>query len=148
MEKFARFCLVIAMAAGLGGTLVPSASATGSVQIYKIYFNSPGTDTRSNTSLNAEYVVIKNKGTSNRSLTSWTLRDAAGHVYKFGSFTLRAGYSVTVHTGKGTNTSTHRYWGSANYIWNNTGDTAYLKNSSGTTQDYCRYSGSGSYVYC
>ena len=148
MQKFVRVGLVLSMLAVLSGTLIPSASATGSVQIYKIYFNSPGSDTRSNSSLNAEYVVIKNKGTSNRSLGSWTVRDAAGHVYRFGTFTLRAGYSVTLHTGKGTNNSTHRYWGQSNYIWNNTGDTAYLKNSSGTTQDYCRYSGSGSYVYC
>jgi Lamin Tail Domain len=146
--KFARVFVVLALLLSLAFAAAAPASAGGSVQIYKIYYNSPGTDTRSNSSLNAEYVIIKNKGTSNRSLTGWTLRDAAGHIYKFGTFTLRAGYSVYVHTGKGTNTSTHRYWGSSNYIWNNTGDTAYLRNSSGTGIDTCRYGSSGSYIYC
>lgn len=29
------------------------------------------------------------------------------------------------------------YWGSGNYIWNNTGDTATLRNASGKTVDTC-----------
>jgi len=148
MPKFARFILVLATAMGLMTAIVPSASATGSIYIYKIYFNSPGSDTRSNTSLNAEYIIIKNKGSVNRSLGGWTVRDRSGHTYKFGTFTLKPGYAVTLHTGKGTNNSTHRYWGLSNYVWNNDGDTAYLRNSSGTLQDSCHYSGTGSYIYC
>ena len=40
--------------------LPPPASAA--IRITKIYFDSPGADTGSNTSLNAEYVVIKEHG--------------------------------------------------------------------------------------
>jgi hypothetical protein len=36
------------------------AKAAGTVYIYKVYFDSPGSDTGSNSSLNAEYVVIRN----------------------------------------------------------------------------------------
>jgi hypothetical protein len=36
------------------------AKAAGTVYIYKVYFGSPGSDTGSNSSLNAEYVVIRN----------------------------------------------------------------------------------------
>lgn len=146
--KFARILVVLSMLASLAYSAATPASAASTIQFYKIYYNSPGSDTRSNSSLNAEYVVIKNKSSSNRRLTGWTIRDAAGHTYKFGTFTLRAGYYVYVHTGRGTNTSTHRYWGSGNYIWNNTGDTAYLRNSSGTRIDTCKFPGTRSYLYC
>jgi hypothetical protein len=44
-----------------------------------------------------------------------------------------------LHTGKGTNTTTNRYWGSGNYIWNNNGDAAYLRNASGKAVDNCSW---------
>jgi len=125
------------------------AEAASAVQVAKIQYDSPGTDTRSNSSLNAEYVTIKNVSSSNRSLTGWTVRDAQSHVYKFGTFTLKAGKSVRLHTGKGTNTSTDRYWGSTAYIWNNTGDKATLKNRAATPIDTCSWTRNGAgYTYC
>jgi len=125
------------------------AEASSAIQFGKIQYDSPGTDTRSNSSLNAEYVVIKNVSSSNRSLTGWTVRDAQSHVYKFGTFTLKAGKSVRLHTGTGANTSTDRYWGSSSYIWNNSGDKATLKNKVGTTLDSCSWSSDGAgYKYC
>jgi hypothetical protein len=122
----------------------PQANAASSIQFRRIQYDSPGSDNRTNASLNAEYVVLKNVTTRNISITNWTVRDAANHVYKFGTFTLGAGKSVTLHTGKGTNSSTHRYWGSGNYVWNNTGDTATLKTPSGTTAYTCKWTSVGS----
>jgi hypothetical protein len=55
---------------------------------------------------------------------------------------------VTIHTGKGSNTASNRYWGSDEYIWTNDGDTAKLKNKAGVLIDKCSYSGAGSYVNC
>ena len=75
------------------------------------------------------------RGTTARSLNGWTVRDAANHVYTFGTFSLGAGKSVVLRTGKGTNTSTTRYWGLGWHVWNNTGDTAYLRNAAGTAMD-------------
>jgi hypothetical protein len=49
---------------------------------------------------------------------------------------------VTVHTGKGTNGkpgAADRYWGSGNYIWNNTGDTATLRSATGKTINTCKF---------
>ena len=124
------------------------AQAAGCVQLYRIYFDSPGSDTGSRSSLNAEWVQLKNRCSSAKSLTGWRIKDRAGHVYRFGTYTLKAGGYVKVHTGRGTNTSTDRYWGSGWYIWNNDGDRAILKNAAGTTVDTCTYSGAGSAVYC
>ncbi|GAA2153318.1 lamin tail-like protein [Humibacillus xanthopallidus] len=145
-----------AMAAGI--TLVaglPLAGATSAqaalpaIMITKVYYDSPGSDTGSNSSLNAEYVVVKNTTKVNRSLKGWTLRDKANHVYTFPTFTLKAGASVTIHTGKGSATQYHRYYNKSWYVWNNTGDTAYLRNASGSTVDTCGWTSKGlGYRYC
>ncbi|HEY3002648.1 MAG TPA: lamin tail domain-containing protein [Kribbellaceae bacterium] len=104
------------------------ADAAGAIQFRRFQYDSPGSDTGSNTSLNAEYVQLKN-------VTTRTF-----NLY---------GYTVTVHTGRGTNTSYHRYWGSSWYIWNNTGDKAYLRTPSGTLVDYCAWTSIGAgYKYC
>jgi hypothetical protein len=67
-----------------------SASAAYCVGIYRISYNSPGTDTGSNTSLNAEWVQLHNRCSTSRSLTNWKIKDLAGHTYTFGSYTLAA----------------------------------------------------------
>jgi hypothetical protein len=133
----------------LGGALLvaPQATAASSVKIYYVYPDSPGSDTGSNTSLNAEYVILKNVSTTSRSITGWTLRDKTGYTYKFPTFTLKAGAKVKIHTGRGTASSTDRYYGRTWYVWNNTGDTAYLKNSAGTTVHSCSWS-SNKPKYC
>lgn len=118
------------------------------VRFSKVYFDSPGNDTGSNWSLNAEWARVTNYSSRNRTLTGWTIRDTSGHVYRFGTFTLRAGTSVRLHTGNGTNSRTDLYWDADYYVWNNSGDTAILKNSSGTRIDTCSWTGAGSYKVC
>jgi hypothetical protein len=124
---------------GLAVAAAPAQAATPSVTFNRIYVNSPGTDTRSNASLNAEWVRLKNNTSKSIQLKGWTVRDKAGHVYTFGSLSLGSKKTVYVHTGKGTNTSTNRYWGSGNYIWNNDGDKATLRNASKSTVDTCSW---------
>ena len=124
-----------------GGSVAQAASAPG-VQIVAIYFDSPGSDYGSNTSLNAEWVRIRNVTGRTKTLTGWTLRDAANHVYHFPTLKLAAGVAVRVHTGHGTRSAGNLYWGSSAYIWNNTGDSAVLKNASGVRIDHCSYTSS------
>ena len=131
-----RVCLALA-AALLWLLLLPfvagPAQAASAVRIGTVQYDSPGSDTGSNASLNAEWVRITNHSSVTKTLTGWTLRDTSNHVYKFGTFKLGAGKSVRIHTGKGSNTSSDRYWGKGWYVWNNTHDKAILKNSAGTT---------------
>jgi hypothetical protein len=119
----------------------PSPSpAVGSVQFTRIQYNSPGTDTGSNTSLNNEWFRLTNKTRSTINLKGWTVRDASSHVYTFtATTTLAAGKSLTVYTGKGTNGTASRYWARTYYIWNNTGDTAILRTGAGKTIDTCKW---------
>jgi Lamin Tail Domain len=139
---------ILAMAFAVAPSTAPTASAAGCVQISKISYDSPGSDTGANSSLNAEWVQLHNRCATAKSLSGWTIRDVASHVYKFGSYTLKAGGYVKVHTGRGSNTGADRYWGQGWYIWNNTGDTATLKAATGSLLDSCRFSGGGATVAC
>src|SRR5262245_47130526 len=148
-----RYRVAVVAASVLTAAAVPLAmpsaeAATYPLHFTRIYYDSPGKDDGSNASLNAEYVTIKNSSSKSRSLTGWTVRDKSGHVYKFGTFTLGAGKSVRIHTGKGTNTSTNRYWGSSAYIWNNTGDKAYLRTPGGVLKDSCSWGDGPGYINC
>lgn len=138
-----RTLVVLSLLAGLGITAtaaLPAEAANPTLHFSYAVPNSPGSDLRSNTSLNAEWVRLNNSSsTATYTLTGYTIRDRAGHAYTFGSFRLRPHASVTLHTGKGANSSTNLYWGHSAYMWNNTGDSAYLRNSSGTTKDSCSW---------
>jgi hypothetical protein len=117
--------------------------ASAAVRITKVQYDSPGTDYGSNSSLNAEWVKIKNTGSKAKTLDGWTLRDKAGHVYHFGDFKLKAGRKVTIHTGSGSDTKKHLYQDSGAYIWNNDGDTAKLKKGNKVV-DKCKWAGGDS----
>lgn len=144
-----RFLVSVVLLAFLTA-LIPasSAEAASTIRFSRIYFDSPGSDYGSNASLNAEWFRIKNFGTRARTLTGWVVRDKTGYTYRFPTFTLRPGASVTVHTGRGTNTGSHLYWRQGGYVWNNTGDRAVLRNRGGTLIDSCDFTGAGSYKNC
>jgi hypothetical protein len=80
-----------------------------------------------------EYVLLQNFSSVPQVLTGWTLRDLAGKTFIFPFFTLPIDGVVRVWTGKGTNTATDLYWGSGVAIWNNGGDTAYLRDAAGNS---------------
>ena len=129
-------------------TVAPSANAAATVRFSGIYYDSPGSDTGSNSSLNHEWVRIHNYGAKVRVLTGWTVRDTSRHVFRFPHFRLRPHSSVTIHTGKGKDSRTDLYWGRSWYVWNNDGDTALLKNRAGGRADRCHYGGGGSFTRC
>ncbi|MFF7023011.1 lamin tail domain-containing protein [Streptomyces klenkii] len=134
MMRLASRAVVTAAVAGLtlsGAAAVP-ASASSTVGFGTIQYDSPGKDTRSNASLNAEWVTIVNRTSRTADLTGWTLSDADRHAYRL-HLKLGAGRSVKVHTGAGRDTATDVYWGSRAYVWNNDRDTATLRDSRGRT---------------
>jgi hypothetical protein len=121
------------------------------VEITGIYYNSPGPDRGSNASLNHEWVALRNVTGHRVRVTGWRLRDRAGHVFRFGTLTLRAHAQVKVHTGRGRRSRRNRYWGQRWYIWNNDGDTATLRTAGGRFADRCSYSDpdeNSSFVSC
>ena len=55
----------------------------------------------------------------------------------------RIAVSVTIHTGSGNDDRNDLFQDSDEYIWNNDGDTATLRNDKGNRVDRCRYPGGG-----
>ena len=148
MRKGAAALAVAIMSAVLGFAGATTAEAAGGVVIWRAYYDSPGSDTGTNTSLNAEYIILKNTSTTTKTITGWTLRDKANYIYKFPTTTIGAGKYLYIRTGKGTNVAGTRYWNRTWYVWNNSGDTAYLRNSAGTLIRSCSWGSGGTYKQC
>ena len=134
-------------AAGLLALTGPAAAAPAAhrapspVVISEIFYNSPGSDNRSNASLNAEWVKLQNRTAHPVSLSGWTLRDTSRHVYHFAvGYSLRAHGTVRVHTGSGRDTQRNLFQDRRAYVWNNDGDTAILRGPAGNVRDRCSYS--------
>jgi hypothetical protein len=142
--------LAVAMLVAFAGVAVVASPAQAAplIRFERIQYDSPGSDTGSNTSLNTEYVMIWNRGTTSRSLTGWTVRDRQAHIYTFGAFTLAPGKYVVVRTGSGTNSAINRYQNRSWYVWNNDGDAATLRNASNVTIDSCSWGRGPGYIYC
>jgi micrococcal nuclease len=102
------------------------------IDILCFHWNAKGDDCYN---LNDEYVVFKDTCSQSIDMANWTVKDEAHHIYTFPSFVLESNAEVTLYTGCGTNTKTELYWCSSgmrcNAIWNNTGDTLYLRNANG-----------------
>ncbi|WP_200303421.1 lamin tail domain-containing protein [Streptomyces adelaidensis] len=141
MHNRIRFALpALAGAVALTGTLLSSpAQAAGGVVIYRVYFDSPGKDTRSTASLNGEWVQIRNTSSKAISLKGWVLKDPQNHKYTFPNVKIGAKKYIKVRTGSGTDTSATKYQNRKAYVWNNTSDTATLLKASGAKVDSCSW---------
>ena len=117
------------------------------IEITSIHNNPSGTDTGSK--LNDEYIVIRNLTKNKKfSLTNWIVSDRTPtgqetHLFHFpeqvnsGGWTLDPGEYIFLMTGKGTNQfiktdgkqppQFHFYMQREWFVWNNPGDTAYLR---------------------
>ncbi|MET9587533.1 lamin tail domain-containing protein [Streptomyces sp. NPDC006539] len=105
------------------------------VEISAVQADSPGWDTRTNRSLNAEWVAITNNDRRAVNLDGWTLRDEDGHRYRFDDVRLAGRATVRIHTGVGRDTRTDLYQDRRNYVWDNRSDTVILRDDRGRTVD-------------
>ena len=95
------------------------------ISIAEISYNPPGPDVQ------MEYVAINNDTSASINMGAWTLRDIANHVFTFPPFVLESGFGVRVWTKAGANDAENLFWGRRAAVWNNTGDTAILRDSGG-----------------
>ena len=106
---------------------------TGLVEIKDIFYSGAGTSEPN------EYVEIRNEESYPIQLNNWKLSDAANHIFTFPSFVIQPDQVCRVYTNE-----SHPEWCDFNYgsgtaIWNNSGDTAYLRDSNGTLIDDYSY---------
>lgn len=125
---------------GLCGKTGESGLGSGSSCVYISQINAdpPGNDTNKK---NEEWVEIKNSCSDSVQLSSYLIKDSsASNTYTFNAFSLGSNGVVKIHSGCGQDSSTDLYWKcpEGRYaIWNNSGDHAYLYNSSGVlVSDY------------
>lgn len=136
MRPVAPAILSIALALSifaLTPTATPGVAAASScVKFVASNFDAPGND---HLNENGEWVRIKNVCASARSLNGWRIHDYGQiHTYTFPTgVSIGGGKSITLFTGRGTNTSWKRYWKMDAAVWNNTPpEYAYLRKADGT----------------
>jgi micrococcal nuclease len=92
--------------------------------------DAPGDDS---VNLNGEWVVFTNLGAERIDLDGWEVADeSASNRYRFDGLRLEPGASVTLFSGCGTDDDSSRYWcTSGSAVWNNDGDTVFLRDPDG-----------------
>jgi hypothetical protein len=135
-SRFLGLMLVAVVVLGGAGLASPAPTEAAScVRFSATNFNAPGNDNYA-ANLNGEWVRIKNYCTTTKSLSGWTIKDyGSKHTFRFPTgVSIRPGYSITLYSGTGTNTSTKRFWQRTyGAVWNNTPpEYAYLRNAAGT----------------
>lgn len=141
MRRLLSTFAIASVAVGMTAVVAIPAEAATSLRFGRFYADQPGRDTPyTTTRLNREYIQVRNATRKTISLSGYLIHDRGSkHTYRFPkTFRLGAGKTVTVHTGKGRNTSTNLYWGMRSMVWNNTSDTAYLVKGR-TTVTTCTY---------
>ncbi|WP_123620911.1 lamin tail domain-containing protein [Halorubrum sp. CSM-61] len=79
-----------------------------------------------------EYVTFRNTGEEALDLSGWVVENEAGERFAFpDGFTLDAGQSVTLHSGRGSDTETDVHWGAASGVWDDDGDTITVRTADG-----------------
>lgn len=138
-----------AASAVIGVGLASPAETAPAVKFTGVQYDSPGTDTGTNYSVNKEWFRVKNTTRRAKLLAGWKVKDDTGFTFVFPSgYKLGAGKTVTVHTGKGRNTAAHLYWKQGYYVWNNTGDKARLITPGGAAVDRCSWGDGSGFTGC
>ena len=86
-----------------------------------------------------EWVELTNEGADIVEITGFTLKDEANHIYTFPQLILLPGTGMRIYTGTGINTTDTLYWGLTETVWNDDGDTAFLRDPSGAIVDTFNY---------
>ena len=118
---------LLAEAKRLEALATPTPTPSERIVVDKMRYNAAGDD---RTNLNDEYLTLINLG-PDLQIEGWTISDASDRVYRFGKYEWRTGTRIILRTGFGVARGGVFYWKSERPIWNNTGDTATLMDSSG-----------------
>lgn len=107
------------------------------IKIAHIEANAPGNDCENP---NGEWVEIVNEGSAAVNLEDYSIKDEANHIYTFPDFTLQPGAKVRLYSGQGQDDASSLYWGLVGEaVWNNGGDSAFLRDNEGNLVDSYSY---------
>ena len=103
------------------------------IKVEKMHADAAGNDCDN---LNDEYVVFKNVCNYDCNIAKWKVKDdSSKNEYAFLEVILKGKSEVTLYSGCGSNSKTKLYWcnkgSKCNAIWDNAGDTVYMRDSNG-----------------
>lgn len=106
---------------------------SGCVKIAYFHYKAEGNDCYN---LNDEYVIFQNNCPYTCDVTGWTVKDKTSRpAFVFPNREFWGGEQFTLYTGCGSNTGNQFYWCSSGYtcnaVWNNDGDTLYMRDNGG-----------------
>lgn len=78
-----------------------------------------------------EYVKFLNSCGYPVKMEKWEIKDEGTHIYIFKAFMFNPNSILTFFTGYGSDTADKLYWNSKSTIWNNDGDTLFLRDDKG-----------------
>lgn len=78
-----------------------------------------------------ELIVLENNCGKDCFLDEWSIKDEGRKKYIFEDYFLEEGDYVSVIVGKGENRENVLYWNKEDYVWTDTGDTLFLRDSDG-----------------
>ncbi|WP_276300991.1 lamin tail domain-containing protein [Halorussus lipolyticus] len=103
--------------------------SSDALEVAEVHANARGDEDEN---LNDEYVVFRNAGNQSLDLSGWTVSDEADHRYTFpAGTTLTPGETLTLRTGRGADGGGDYYWGAERPVWNNAGDTIFVRDADG-----------------
>ncbi|HLC59108.1 MAG TPA: thermonuclease family protein [archaeon] len=79
---------------------------------------------------NGEHFTLENVCSYVLNMSGWTVKDEARHTYTF-KINLSPKSTITLNTGIGKSNQTYIFWGMKSPVWNNAGDTLYLRDDIG-----------------
>lgn len=114
---------------------------TGPFKITTLHADAEGDD---RVNLNGEYLRIANLEERPMNLRGFRISDRYGHTYIFRSVILPPGHTLLLFSGSGkdlldSGSQVKLYWNSDWPIWNNEGDTAFLRGPEGRLVDAFEY---------
>jgi competence protein ComEC len=122
-----------------GGRETAQSSQSASLVVAEVHADARGVEDEN---LNDEYVVFRNAGDRPIDLSGWTVSDEADHTYAFPEgATLAPGETLTLHTGAGRDGDGDYYWNAERPVWNNAGDTVFVRDADGSLVLEVEYDG-------
>jgi micrococcal nuclease len=106
-----------------------TATASG-FDVVRVHADAAGND---NENLNDEYVIFEYTGETSLDISGWTISDEADHQFVVpDGTTLEASQRLRLSSGTGTDSADKLYWSANRAIWNNGGDTVFVRAANGT----------------
>lgn len=81
--------------------------------------------------LEEQNFILDNRCEFDCDLTEWEVKDEGRKKFIFGKFILKKDEEIKIIVGNGEDNENILYWGNEDYVWTETGDTLFLRDSEG-----------------